>query len=116
MADKTFKLLESLHGKEASVNSATQIRAGVIRPEIIVPLSNELENVSQDKIESGKLKVGSNIRLIRQPNFGKLAKVVELVEEGQKIGTGAKVRVVKVALDNGKIIVVPRANIELVEE
>ncbi|MEA3392560.1 MAG: hypothetical protein U9Q91_06235, partial [Candidatus Marinimicrobia bacterium] len=38
MADQTFKLLSSLEGNMASVNGATQIRAGVIRPEIIIPL------------------------------------------------------------------------------
>jgi len=38
MARRTFELLKSLEGKSASINGATQIRAGVIRPEVIVPL------------------------------------------------------------------------------
>ena len=38
MAERTFSLLKSLEGKTASINGATQIRAGVIRPEVIVPL------------------------------------------------------------------------------
>lgn len=41
MARGTFELLASLEGKRASVNGATQIRAGVIRPEVIVPDAGE---------------------------------------------------------------------------
>ena len=37
MAASTFKLLKACQGMTASMNGATQIRAGVIRPEIIVP-------------------------------------------------------------------------------
>ena len=37
MADRTFGLLKKLSGYKASINGATQIRAGVMRPEIIVP-------------------------------------------------------------------------------
>src|SRR6185436_15413839 len=38
MAPQTFALLKKCEGKRASINGATQIRAGVIRPEVIVTL------------------------------------------------------------------------------
>ncbi|MCA9727800.1 MAG: hypothetical protein KC729_08970 [Candidatus Eisenbacteria bacterium] len=37
MAARTFDLLTRFAGKKASINGATQIRAGVMRPEVIVP-------------------------------------------------------------------------------
>jgi len=37
MAGKTFALLSAHAGQPASISGATQIRAGVIRPEIIIP-------------------------------------------------------------------------------
>ena len=37
MAAKTFSLLSAHAGQQASISGATQIRAGVIRPEIIIP-------------------------------------------------------------------------------
>ena len=37
MAERTFALLRGCAGMRASVNGATQIRAGVLRPEIIIP-------------------------------------------------------------------------------
>ena len=39
MAPKTFALLSAHAGQKASISGATQIRAGVIRPEIIIPHS-----------------------------------------------------------------------------
>ena len=38
MASRTWRLLADKAGRRASVNGATQIRAGVMRPEILVPL------------------------------------------------------------------------------
>ena len=38
MAQRTFELMRSHDGRMASVNGATQIRAGVMRPEIVIPL------------------------------------------------------------------------------
>ena len=36
MGDRTFNLLKSHDSKFVSINGATQIRAGVIRPEIVI--------------------------------------------------------------------------------
>ena len=37
MAPGTFALLKKHAGRRASINGATQIRAGVIRPEVVSP-------------------------------------------------------------------------------
>ena len=39
----TFELLKSREGRKASINGATQIRAGVIRPEIVIPLDSSTD-------------------------------------------------------------------------
>ncbi|MDP8232048.1 MAG: hypothetical protein P9L91_05195, partial [Candidatus Zophobacter franzmannii] len=38
MAHKTFELLKSFDGQKASCHGMTQIRAGVMRPEVIIPI------------------------------------------------------------------------------
>ena len=43
MAHATYELLKRRHGTKASINGATQIRAGVIRPEVVVPLEQRAE-------------------------------------------------------------------------
>ncbi len=49
MAARTFNLLKSLEGKLASINGSTQIRAGVIRPEVIVPLDESMQSTPADR-------------------------------------------------------------------
>ena len=66
MAHGTFDLLKSRVGRKASINGATQIRAGVIRPEIIVPIEGaKLPAGDGAAAESTGLEIGSMIRVIR---------------------------------------------------
>ncbi|MEO0077097.1 MAG: hypothetical protein ABIK19_05475 [candidate division WOR-3 bacterium] len=117
MAAHTFNLIKSLQGKMASMNGATQIRAGVIRPELIVPLDAERTTKAEPtkKLEAG-LVIGSKVRIIREPHFGKIGKVTALPAELQLIETESKVRVLEVELENGQRIIMPRANVEIIEE
>ncbi|MEO0019227.1 MAG: hypothetical protein ABIK18_04280 [candidate division WOR-3 bacterium] len=115
MAKRTFELLASLEGKMASVNGATQIRAGVIRPEVIVPCDGTGGEAKPSQAEGG-LSLGMAVRIIRQPHFGKIGKVTALPIELQTIETEAKVRVLEVELETGERILLPRANVEIIEE
>jgi hypothetical protein len=118
MAEHTFKLISTLAGKMASMNGATQIRAGVIRPELIVPLDTKKESAqveSKKKLEGG-LVIGSMVRIIREPNFGMIGKVTALPVELQNIETESKVRILEVELENGKKTFLPRANVEIIED
>ncbi len=115
IAAKTFELLGQREGKRASVSGATQIRAGVIRPEIIVTdVAGDWEKTSQEPPDL-ELALGVPVRLIREPHFGCLAKVVELPVQPVVIPSGAKVRVAKVELPTGEHFTLPRANLELIE-
>jgi hypothetical protein len=113
MAQRTFELFKSLEGKQASVNGATQIRAGVIRPEVIVPNPDAVGDAP--KAESGgMLDVGSQIRVIREPYFGGIGTVTELPAELQTVESGTEVRVLKAKLQDGRDVMVPRANVEII--
>jgi hypothetical protein len=117
MASRTFRLLKSLEGKTASINGATQIRAGVIRPEIIVPLEDPTRlPESPPAREAQTLDIGSAVRIIREPYFGRLGTVVELPPELMEIESGTHARVLKAKLDDGTVAVVPRANVEIIVE
>ncbi len=112
MAERTFELLKSLDGKSASMNGATQIRAGVIRPEIVVPLQETA--ASNPDASSFELKVGTAIRCIREPYFGKLGTVTELPATLVTLESGTEVRVLRAKLSDGEEATVPRANVEIV--
>lgn len=120
MAKRTFDLLASKVGRRASCSGATQIRAGVIRPEVIIPLSERSTfNVQRSTEETGEvgggLRVGDQIRIIREPYFGRICRVSALPSDLRLLATGSKVRVLEAELDDGQQIVVPRANVELLE-
>lgn len=118
MAKRTFEILYARRGKKASINGATQIRAGVMRPEIIISLdASEIKDVKDVGYERGSLKVNDIVRIIREPYFGKIGYVKSLPPELLPIETESKVRVLEVELmENKQVVVVPRANVEIMEE
>lgn len=116
MAKRTFELLTSKTGKKASISGATQIRAGVIRPEVIVPLEEEARYLRPaEEQEKEGLKIGDSVRIIREPYFGKIGKITVLPHEPAIIQTESKVRILEVAFPDGNKAVIPRANVEIIE-
>ena len=114
MSEATFSLLKENDGRAASINGATQIRAGVIRPEIVIPIdTGNTDDDSKSKIPEG-IQEGSTVRVIRSPNFGKIGKVISLPAELKKMESETMVRVAEINID-GKNILIPRANLEMVE-
>ena len=102
MAKRTFALFQSLNGQTASINGATQIRAGVIRPEVIVPLADGAPpklTLVGDGAEAGQLTIGTPIRVIREPYFGILGNVTALTSELVKVESETMVRVLEAKLD-----------------
>lgn len=113
MAARTFELLKSLQGMNASINGATQIRAGVIRPELIVPQPSATGKV-QEAVGGGELVAGTAIRVIREPYFGQLGVVTGMPAQLETVESGTEVRVLKAKLETGDEVVVPRANVEII--
>jgi hypothetical protein len=116
MAQRTFNLLASRAGADASVNGATQIRAGVMRPEILIPLTADAKVREPEAAGSdGRLDLGRMVRIIRDPYFGLIGTVHALPPEPQALDSGTKTRVLEVKLDSGESVTIPRANVELIE-
>jgi hypothetical protein len=126
MAQRTFMLLASHQGDLASVNGSTQIRAGVMRPEVVVPLHTAQREavggarkaglaVAGPKYEAGQLVIGRPVRIIRDPYFGVIGTVAGLPPEPTVLGSGSKARVLEVRMESGESVAIPRANVELIE-
>ena len=121
MAQRTFDMLKLREGAVASINGATQIRAGVVRPEIIIPYNDEDTSGKSDESgsadgKSAGISIGDQIRIIRNPNFGMLGTVKSLPSKLQTIETEAMARVLEVKFPDGQTSIVPRANIEAIEK
>jgi hypothetical protein len=115
MAGRTFSLLGKFQGKKVSVNGATQIRAGVMRPEIVIPSTDTATAATGLNKDNLGMTIGSPIRVIRMPHFGALGEVVELPPELRQLETEAKVRVLRVRFADGTEDTLPRANVEMIE-
>lgn len=116
MAKRTFDLLAKSEGREASVNGATQIRAGVIRPEVVIPLEKSEQAVEQKGTDERLgLEIGSPVRVIRDPYFGTLGKVTALPPELHMLESESKARVLEVEFAGGERATIPRANVEALE-
>jgi len=116
MAEATFKLLKHHEGEMACINGATQIRAGVIRPEVVIPAAKEGRRDAAAAVSAvGGLAIGSPIRVIRHPHFGKIGRVTALPSPLMKLESESKARVLEVEFGNGERATVPRANVEMIE-
>lgn len=115
MSENTFSLLKSHSKKFCSINGATQIRAGVIRPEIVIPLSiDEQNNEPLSKKEISGIEPGSLVRVIRAPYFGVIGTVSSLPSELREMESETMVRVAIIDIE-GVQTEIPRSNLEMVE-
>jgi len=117
MSQRTFELLRDCEGKEAALNGATQIRAGVIRPEIIVPSEKTPSAKTEEasSIFSSGMQPGMTVRVIADPHFGQVGTIASLPVPLQEVQSESSVRIVEVQLEDGRSVVVPRANVEIIE-
>ncbi len=115
MAPATFALLKSLEGRRASVNGATQIRAGVIRPEVVV--THDDHDVPEGRWEAPEpegIAIGDLVRGIRAPYFGRIGTVKSLPVDPLKLPSETTVRVLEVDFE-GVSAMLPRANVESID-
>jgi hypothetical protein len=115
MAAKTFALLSRHQGQKASVSGATQIRAGVIRPEIIIPAADRARAEAAAAAGRGGIQIGDQVRIIRDPLFGRIGQVSALPSDLRQIETESHVRVLEVGFPDKTRAVIPRANVEIIE-
>ena len=114
MGSRSFDILKKHDGNFTSVNGATQIRAGVIRPEIVIPINNVDDLDSNVKKNEMGITEGSLVRVIRSPYFGQIGTVKALPHELHKMESETMVRVAEVEINDQKFVI-PRANLEMVE-
>lgn len=113
MRQEVWDIFKALEGLPASVNGATQIRAGAIRPEVIVPLPLYGGPIGEDAAVDEELLVGTKVRVVNEPYFGSVGRIIDVVKEPELVETEARVPVVRARLSDGRTVAVPRANVEV---
>jgi hypothetical protein len=87
-----------------------------MRPEIVVPIDGPSAVAGDTANEAGVLGIGTTVRIIRDPYFGRIGAVSALPLEPQVLDSGSRARVVEVTFGSGGSVIIPRANVELIEE
>jgi len=100
-----------LDGTEVAVNGATQIRAGVQRPEVIGPALSE---ASFRQSQTEPIAIGDKVRIVRGWAFGKTGTIRDIPNQPKPIGSGGTALVVDVELNDNTRITVPKPNIEII--
>ena len=113
LGQRVSDLAKRMKGHTASVNGATQVRAGAMRPELIVSpaVGKPAAKAGQN---SGDLSLGSPVRILCYPHYGQLGIVKDLPSQPELIPSGAIVRVLRITIGGGAEVTVPRSNVELV--
>lgn len=116
LADETYAELAGLAGRTASLDGTTQLRAGVVRPEVIVPVAAE-DQVSERPAAPAALAPGMRVMIIREPGFGVIGRVKSLSSRPQPAASGALAAMAVVAAESdGREWVVPQANLKVIAE
>jgi hypothetical protein len=64
---------------------------------------------------TGSLEIGRPVRVIRDPYFGIIGAISGLPHEPTVLDSGSKARVLEVKFESGQRVMIPRANVELIE-
>lgn len=119
MSQRAYNLLCAYEGAIASVNGRTQIRAGAVRPEVIIPLG---EGISPDLPDAdvqvaragGELVPGAMVRITRLTHFGQYGRVVSVLGSRVRLETEISLYTVDVELLDGTVVTVAENNVEVV--
>ncbi len=117
MSAGALTLLKMVEGSNISVSPETQVRAGVIRPEILGPFVSDFKfkNEEREDVQKNFVSVNSRVKIIAGRYRGHFATVTDLPAVPVCLESGVTALVYKVLLDkNKKQINIPRPNIETV--
>jgi hypothetical protein len=105
MEAQVFSKLSNLEGVTVSINGATQIRAGVLRPELIAPTCPQTgPSPEPDERE--------RVRIVRGRHIGRTGVIADCPPEVAEVDSGVRCLVFEVELDTGQRVRIPRPNVE----
>ena len=110
LSKRSVEFFRHSHGKLASINGLTQVRAGAIRPELIVhePL---LTKAPVSETLAAFPEIGDSMRIVRGRYFGKVGRILEIPKMIETLESGVETHVAILELDQARVSV-SLANLE----
>jgi hypothetical protein len=113
MNSVAYNLLTTNERREVSVNAQSWDAFNGTRPEIVIPLPANVEPPLPPDTE--KFAAGQQVRLTQAPNQGGIGTIVELRPGATILPSGITTSAAEVQLDGGEKVIVPLANLEVIE-
>ncbi len=108
-----FKLLSTNAKRDVTLNAVSWDKQTGARPEIFIPLPVTQPPPSPRDVEA--FAPDQSVRLSHEPHSGEVATLVSLKNGFTLMASGLKVAAAEVRLESGEQIVVPLANLEVLE-
>lgn len=113
MNQAAFRLLSTNSGREISLNGEEYDNDNGIRPEVIIPLP--VSGKPAPPILPRELGPGQRIRVVRAPYATRVGTIQMLNPEPIVFSGGVSADTAEVVLDSGEQVLVPLANLEVLE-
>ncbi len=112
MSTAAFRLMSTSHKREVAVNAEPFDPDTGSRPEVLIPLPTAPDVGPAPVI--GRLEKGQRIRVTRSPRKGTLG-IIDSIPPGRMMfPNGLRLQAVRIKLESGEIMLVPLANVEIV--
>ena len=110
MAGETKRILMACMGQSVSMCGITQVRAGVIRPELIGPVVADDDAASPDAGTHQQAK--NRVKIVRGRYLGREGTIVDAPVAPVTLDSGIAALVYRIRLcDGGEVVAVPRVNV-----
>lgn len=111
MPENTYREMAEHADLLVAIDGSTQLRAGVIRPEILIPLAEDIPADTKETVNTAlNLQVNDPVILIREPHFGAIGRVAAISAELQATAAETKASLALIQLDQGECLQVPVQN------
>jgi hypothetical protein len=118
MSEMAFSLLQANAGREAMLDAGTQPGRGARRPELLIPAQSGDARPAEPLAEPDampELRPGMRVRALRAPYLGRIGTVAGLPARALRLESGVRLPVAEVRFDAGQPVLIPLANLELVQ-
>lgn len=111
MPESAYQAMAEHAGMLTAIDGSTQLRAGVIRPEILISLAEEIPPETKTAPPAAlNLQVNDAVILIREPHFGSIGRVTAISADLQATAAGTNASLALIQLDQGECLAVPVQN------